>query len=133
MKIAPRWLRSKGERSGYAFHTARREISLDSRAICARSGNLSAFLPKPRPRTQESRQIRCAIRGLRFRLAGSLLNARGHCGEGGNARKFPLASKGGNDIFATIVFQPIRVWGVGPAALEVKRGNAAWGRKNRHL
>src|SRR5262245_38929161 len=82
--------------------------------------------------TQESRQIRFAIRGLRSSLAGTLRNARGHCGEGGNARKFPLASKGGNDIFATIVFQPIRVWGVGRLRWKYKRGNAAWGRKNRH-
>src|SRR5262245_18158134 len=93
---------------------------------------LERVFAKTAPRAQESRQIRFAIRGLRFRLAVSLRNVRGHCGEGGNARKFPLASKGGNDIFATIVFQPIRLWGVGPAALAVKRGNAAWGRKNRH-
>jgi hypothetical protein len=80
---------------------------------------LERVFAKTASRTQESREIRFAIRGLRSCLAGSLRNARGHCGEGGNARKFPLASKGGNDIFATIVFQPIRVWGVGPAALEV--------------
>jgi hypothetical protein len=70
------------------------------------------------PRTHESREIRFAIRWLRSRLAGRWRKAGCHCGEEGNPRKFPLASKGGNAIFATIVFQPIRVWGVGSGCVE---------------
>ncbi len=57
----------------------------------------------------------------------------GDCGEGGSVRKIPLASIGGNAIFATSVFQPIRVWGVGSAASKVKRGNCGMGAKEPPL
>ena len=56
-----------------------------------------------------------------------------NCGLGTALRKIPLASGYGDAIFATSVFQPIRFVACRSAALEVKRGNAAWGRKNRHI
>jgi cold shock protein len=40
---------------------------------------------------------------------------------------------GGNAIFATSVFQPIRVWGVGSAASKVKRGICGMGAKEPPL
>jgi hypothetical protein len=56
------------------------------------------------------------------------------CGLDMTLRKIPLASGYGDAIFAASVSQPIRFCGVSLGCVrEVKRGNAAWGRKNRHI
>jgi hypothetical protein len=56
-----------------------------------------------------------------------------NCGLELTLRKIPLASGYGDAMFPISVFQPIRFVACRSAALEVKRGNAAWGRKNRHI
>jgi hypothetical protein len=56
-----------------------------------------------------------------------------NCGLDMTLRKIPLASGYGDAIFAASIFQPIRFVARRSAALEVKRGNAAWGRKKRHI
>src|SRR5262245_27905146 len=113
-------------------HRPKGNFSRQQRYLHDRSGNLTNLLAKPRPGCENRARFALRSYGCAYVLRDPCATPGCHCGEGGNSRKFPLASKGGNAIFATIVFQPIRVWGVGPAASEVKRGNAAWGRKNRH-
>ena len=45
----------------------------------------------------------------------------------------PVASLSGDAMCATSVFQPICVWGVDSAALEVSPGEMRMGQKNRHI
>ncbi len=114
------------------FANAESEISLDARNICAfATGKFSA--PQRSQRLcAASHEIRCPIRWLHLPSRRNHELRSGIVEKEEAIRKFQWPRLAAMLCSETSVFQPIRVWGVVSAELEVKRGNAAWGRKNRH-
>ena len=80
-----------------------------------------------------SHEIRLPIRRLHARLRRRDELRRRIVEKDETRGKFHWPRLGGNAMFATSVFQPIRVWGVGSAALKVKAGECGMGAKEPPL
>ena len=94
------------------FRSTESEISLDAINVCGVERRDSSDSFRSLHPFGRFREIRLPIRCLRPTADQYPRTRLGHCGEGGTARKIPVASQSGDAIFATSVFRPIRVWGV---------------------
>src|SRR6476660_2298280 len=104
------------------------ENLLDGRAACPipQHGERKPQVFSLSPHNRTIIAFRSAACGLGCRRTAK---SRTHCGEGETARKFPLASVGGNAMFWVSVCQVIRVGSSITLGAQVKRGECGMGAK----